>query len=534
MSCGVTTGSVVVCQSSSGAQTDRRWLGPLTEMSVGASSLCGIRPDGSILCWGGNTIEYTPPGGVFKTVSTGRDRACALRTDGTAVCWGLTVEEHIGLTTPPSDHPPYFAKLAEWSEPGSVPIPPGAPDPSFLPFIAIAEQAERKSCGRLCSKAFWREHVTMEAVQAELASGADLSLTGDDGASALHWAVNKNAGREIIELLLEAGANPNLGNADGDTALHRAVEELAVQEIIDLLIGHGADVQAKNYTDITVLALAVGTGNDHEVIETLLARGADPNTAKTTYGDTALSAAVIRAAFDGDSEIVRILLESGADATEMYYDDGLTLLEIYYSYLFDRRSSDRDVAPNVEVIELLLDHGVDVHATAAADLLGFPLLFFAVILGASEPESVRLLLEHGASATTTASWGITALHYALQFGSADVVKHLLDYGADVSARTDHGNTPLHAAVRTDAVDIVRLLLENHADPSAQNDDGDTPLHLIVRSYDFEPSARSGIIGLLVEHGADTQVVNSNRRSVCDLIKSLSDEPDWGAAIRQQC
>ena len=221
--CGLTTDSMVSCQSWSGHQYLRSELGPLTALDMGGHG-CGIRADGSLLCWGGRTVQVTPPGGRFIRVSVGEARACAVRIDGTAVCWGRTAEDHVGLTTPPDDHPPYFSRVTEWTEQGVVPLPPDGPAPSPPLFTKPGAGPEGASCGRLCSGAFWKKgEFTLEAVRAELDRGADPSVIGDEGASALHWAIKRDAGREIVELLLDRGADPDLADGAGDTPLHFAV-----------------------------------------------------------------------------------------------------------------------------------------------------------------------------------------------------------------------------------------------------------------------------------------------------------------------
>ncbi len=62
---------------------------------------CGLREDGSLLCWGngsrlgGNDLHYgegpilSPPEGVFVDVGVGKHQACALRNNFRAECWGL-------------------------------------------------------------------------------------------------------------------------------------------------------------------------------------------------------------------------------------------------------------------------------------------------------------------------------------------------------------------------------------------------------------------------------------------------------------
>ena len=88
-------------------------------------------------------------------------------------------------------------------------------------FTKPGVESEVASCGRLCSGDFWEKgKFTLEAVRAELDQGADPSVIGDEGVSALHWAVERDARGEIIELLLDHGADPGLADGGGDTPLH--------------------------------------------------------------------------------------------------------------------------------------------------------------------------------------------------------------------------------------------------------------------------------------------------------------------------
>ena len=61
---------------------------------------CGVKRDGSISCWGGNSEgQATPPAGEFASVSAGGEQTCGVKTDGPIVCWG---EDHYGEATPPA------------------------------------------------------------------------------------------------------------------------------------------------------------------------------------------------------------------------------------------------------------------------------------------------------------------------------------------------------------------------------------------------------------------------------------------------
>ena len=52
--------------------------------------MCGLRPDGSAVCWGDDEWgQASPPEGErFAAVSAGYSHTCGLRTDGSLLCWG--------------------------------------------------------------------------------------------------------------------------------------------------------------------------------------------------------------------------------------------------------------------------------------------------------------------------------------------------------------------------------------------------------------------------------------------------------------
>lgn len=58
------------------------------------NSVCGLRLDGSMLCWGDDTHGQlsVPPGAGFTAVAGGVDFNCALGSVGTPSCWGIDIE----------------------------------------------------------------------------------------------------------------------------------------------------------------------------------------------------------------------------------------------------------------------------------------------------------------------------------------------------------------------------------------------------------------------------------------------------------
>ena len=64
-------------------------------VSAGSYHTCGVKTDGSVVCWGNDSGgESTPPDGSFISVSASgpvpgaHEHSCGVKTDGTVECWG--------------------------------------------------------------------------------------------------------------------------------------------------------------------------------------------------------------------------------------------------------------------------------------------------------------------------------------------------------------------------------------------------------------------------------------------------------------
>ena len=104
------------------------------------------------------------------------------------------------------------------------------------------------------------------------------------------------------------------------------------------------------------------------------------------------------------------------------------------------------------------------------------------------------------------SSGSTALHLAVNRGSASVVACLLEMGADVNDADNKGNSPLHLAVaRYDSLQngktVLQQLLQASADVNARDGSGCTSLHVAAEK------AHDSFIPLLLQHGANIEAVD---------------------------
>ena len=56
---------------------------------------CGLRANGTIVCWGVDpqeTMPLTSPTGTFLQISLAEEVFCGLHSDGSTVtCWGITL-----------------------------------------------------------------------------------------------------------------------------------------------------------------------------------------------------------------------------------------------------------------------------------------------------------------------------------------------------------------------------------------------------------------------------------------------------------
>ncbi len=71
-----------------------------TYLAVGELHTCGLRTDGSVVCWGNNQYgQASPPSDDrFTFIVAGAYHTCGIRVDGAAVCWG---RNDYGQSTPP-------------------------------------------------------------------------------------------------------------------------------------------------------------------------------------------------------------------------------------------------------------------------------------------------------------------------------------------------------------------------------------------------------------------------------------------------
>lgn len=168
---------------------------------------------------------------------------------------------------------------------------------------------------------------------------------------------------------------------------------------------------------------------------------------------------------------------------------------------------------NSKILRLLLDSGAEVHPRKDNEVSP---LFKAAEAG--HHEVVSVLLERRADPNWQFKNGQTALFRAAEGGQLKVVAKLLQSGADPNVRAKNGQVALHLACLRGHNPIVQALLEAGADADGGRSkdkgpgdrDGRTPLLFIASEKSSKWNV--GTVKLLLEKGANPDAMDSTERT----------------------
>ena len=332
-----------------------------------------------------------------------------------------------------------------------------------------SEQAENELCS-LADILDWFDYPSKKFFQQYLYLSETYGINSFLSISTyLHLASSANL-LSLADVLLTRGLlKVDVHDSLGMTALYVA-SKMGNERMVQLLLRRGADVNARNGLWEATIAYDGGP----TMTERMLADRPIINMLANPC-DTALVVAV----WQGYVAVVKLLLESGADANAEggYYGNALQMAA-YYGH--------------ATIVELLLKSGADVNAQGGTYSNA---LQAAVFCG--NVLVVELLLKNGADVNAQGGEYGNALQAAAVFGRLTMMKTLLKNGADVNAQGGLFNKALQAAAYYGRVTLMELLLKNGADVNAQGGYFGNALHagqLALRH-------RQAVVELLLKAGA---------------------------------
>jgi uncharacterized protein len=323
----------------------------------------------------------------------------------------------------------------------------------------------------------------------------NVNFQAENGSTALLLAAG-HQDLEMVRLLLRAGADPNLGTYGDEMPLMVAASGRCVK-IVQALLQSGAAVDDYSKSSATALFNAA-SANNVAIIKLLVAAGADIAPDVKPEGERSPFVAAVR---NKNLEIVRFLLsQDKAGRMKVSYgaalwyavsnsDIGMVkyFLEQKVGVVSGSALGEAAMRGNPEVIKLLLQAGADPNISGEQTS---PPLNWACTYG--HTETVGLLI--AAKADVNAKWGWTALIEAARNNHLEVMRLLLEAGARINEPANDGRTALMYASGAGKVEAVRFLLEQGADMNVKKDDG-TALSVAKLLKHTE------IVSLLVNAGA---------------------------------
>ncbi len=231
----------------------------------------------------------------------------------------------------------------------------------------------------------------------------------------------------------------------------------------------------------TALGLSIYRG-DVEIIKALIDAGADVNFAGDISGSP-----LSRAAREGFTDCVKVLLEAGANPVGAEYS---------YKPLMNAA-----IGGHVDCLEMLLDAGADPNEIGYQ---GYTPLMFAAL--GHKGAVVKFLLESGARVNMQKQNGINALMVAAGAGDTDIVRYLTNAGADINhVDSFQRDTAVLWAIKGRHVECLKLLLQY--EPIVDNHDANqsTPLICNINHFAHDQMLRPEVhmmTKLLIRFGCD--------------------------------
>jgi hypothetical protein len=212
---------------------------------------------------------------------------------------------------------------------------------------------------------------------------------------------------------------------------------------------------------------------------------------------------------DANDEMVKILIENGADASIKDADGKRAEDYCKESYQYRGikdilKKSDPTIALDRRLLQVLTNYPVS---------------------ETSQNLCLKLITEGATGQSLVNGHEMTALHLAVLKSYKHVVEEIIKKGENVNIRDKFGDTPLMFAVQVGNIDIIKILVKSGAsnigvpwEISGKTVIIDTPLHLAARDPDIKPEVLKCLLELGFDINStcsyiDLEVIERNRKRI---------------------
>ena len=271
------------------------------------------------------------------------------------------------------------------------------------------------------------------------------------------------------------------------TPIKFAIDYYPTEEKAIELISYGADVNQKDFSGLTPLMNASINGYVKLAIE-LINHNADVNARELdSRGNISADSLFYAVNANNSLELVKVLLNSGANPNIVYSDPdegNFTILDrsLYYN--------------NFEIFKTLVENGANIDKVNDR---GEPFIVDAI--RRERFDIVKYLVEKGIDPTMKytdyRNIPFSLLAATVNNNDTKIAEYLIDKGADVNTKA-----------------IIDNYMENGM-TSNDKDDSKEAVNLILTAIE---NGNTSLVKLLIEKGADTTVVNKEKKTVFDIAR----------------
>jgi ankyrin repeat protein len=322
--------------------------------------------------------------------------------------------------------------------------------------------------------------------------------------------------KEAVRILLELGADVNAKDADGRTPLMYATDRNAIDSTKLLLSENDIKLEIKDNTGSTALLRAASRGS-YEILKLLVQAGANVNTINYP-GESALTHVIKQK----NSVVSELLIQYGADIN---YSDKLGNTPLIEAAKNDviivakqliklgTNTSSKDINQNTAFLVAAENNSSQVLAL---------LIDFQEI---SEEEYLQAVIKAAMNgnidATDTllkksknpAKMAFAALNSACLKNNSDIVHICMDYNCNINDTLYCGMTPLMLACYVNAERTAAQLIAYEADINKADEDGITALMYTASKNNLN------LLNLLMRNGAERDLKDKSGHTFEDYTNS---------------